>query len=307
MMTTADGVVGSGPAPRPAGKVKSFLRLVLIEHSVFALPFAYIASLTAMYQDDRTVHWLELLLVTVAMVGLRTFAMACNRIIDREIDARNPRTAGRELVTGAVSVRTAWTGALVALVAFLGAAALLNPLCLVLAPVAVVPMVVYPYGKRFTDFPHAILGLAQAMGPVGAWIAVTGAWSWDAVVLGLAVGVWIGGFDLIFACQDVQADRAHGVKSVPARFGVPAALHGARACHVVTTALLVWYAVATDAGGFFWAGLVVVAAAFVYEHTIVRPHDLSRLNRAFFTTNGFIGVALFVCALTDLVVRGLTV
>ncbi|MHC3391545.1 menaquinone biosynthesis prenyltransferase MqnP [Streptomyces lavendulocolor] len=306
-MTTADGVVGSGPAPRPAGKVKSFLRLVLIEHSVFALPFAYIASLTAMYQDDRTVHWMELLLVTVAMVGLRTFAMACNRIIDREIDARNPRTAGRELVTGAVSVRTAWTGALVALVAFLGAAALLNPLCLVLAPVAVVPMVVYPYGKRFTDFPHAILGLAQAMGPVGAWIAVTGAWSWDAVVLGLAVGVWIGGFDLIFACQDVQADRAHGVKSVPARFGVPAALHGARACHVVTTALLVWYAVATDAGGFFWAGLVVVAAAFVYEHTIVRPHDLSRLNRAFFTTNGFIGVALFVCALTDLVVRGLTV
>ncbi|MGA5422845.1 menaquinone biosynthesis prenyltransferase MqnP [Streptomyces lavendulocolor] len=307
MMTTADGVVGSGPAPRPAGKVKAFLRLVLIEHSVFALPFAYIASLTAMYQDDRTVHWLELLLVTVAMVGLRTFAMACNRIIDREIDARNPRTAGRELVTGAVSVRTAWTGALVALVAFLGAAALLNPLCLVLAPVAVVPMVVYPYGKRFTDFPHAILGLAQAMGPVGAWIAVTGSWSWDAVVLGLAVGVWIGGFDLIFACQDVQADRAHGVKSVPARFGVPAALHGARACHVVTTALLVWYAVATDAGGFFWAGLVVVAAAFVYEHTIVRPHDLSRLNRAFFTTNGFIGVALFVCALTDLVVRGLTV
>jgi 4-hydroxybenzoate polyprenyltransferase len=307
MMTTADGVVGSGPAPRPAGKVKAFLRLVLIEHSVFALPFAYIASLTAMYQDDRTVHWLELLLVTVAMVGLRTFAMACNRIIDREIDARNPRTAGRELVTGAVSVRTAWTGALVALVAFLGAAALLNPLCLVLAPVAVVPMVVYPYGKRFTDFPHAILGLAQAMGPVGAWIAVTGTWSWDAVVLGLAVGVWIGGFDLIFACQDVQADRAHGVKSVPARFGVPAALHGARACHVVTTALLVWYAVTTDAGGFFWAGLVVVAAAFVYEHTIVRPHDLSRLNRAFFTTNGFIGVALFVCALTDLVVRGLTV
>ncbi|OAL14291.1 4-hydroxybenzoate octaprenyltransferase [Streptomyces noursei] len=306
-MTTADGVVGSGPAPRPAGKVKAFLRLVLIEHSVFALPFAYIASLTAMYQDDRTVHWLELLLVTVAMVGLRTFAMACNRIIDREIDARNPRTAGRELVTGAVSVRTAWTGALVALVAFLGAAALLNPLCLVLAPVAVVPMVVYPYGKRFTDFPHAILGLAQAMGPVGAWIAVTGSWSWDAVVLGLAVGVWIGGFDLIFACQDVRADRAHGVKSVPARFGVPAALHGARACHVVTTALLVWYAVATDAGGFFWAGLVVVAAAFVYEHTIVRPHDLSRLNRAFFTTNGFIGVALFVCALTDLVVRGLTV
>lgn len=307
MMTTTDGVVGSGPAPQPTGKVKAFLRLVMIEHSVFALPFAYIAALTAMFQLDRQVNWTDLLLVTVAMVGLRTFAMACNRIIDREIDARNPRTAGRELVTGAVSVRSAWTGALIALVVFLGAAALLNPLCLALAPVAVVPMVVYPYGKRFTDFPHAILGLAQAMGPVGAWIAVTGEWSWDAVILGLAVGVWIGGFDLIFACQDVQADRAHGVKSVPARFGIPAALHGARASHVVTTGLLVWFALATDAGVLFWGGLVIVAAAFLYEHTIVRPHDLSRLNRAFFTTNGFIGISLFVCALLDLVVRGLTV
>ncbi|MET9425119.1 MULTISPECIES: menaquinone biosynthesis prenyltransferase MqnP [unclassified Streptomyces] len=306
-MTTADGVVGSGPAPQPTGKVKAFLRLVMIEHSVFALPFAYIAALTAMFQLDEQVHWTDLLLVTVAMVGLRTFAMACNRIIDREIDARNPRTAGRELVTGAVSVRSAWTGALIALVVFLGAAALLNPLCLALAPVAVVPMVVYPYGKRFTDFPHAILGLAQAMGPVGAWIAVTGEWSWAAVILGLAVGVWIGGFDLIFACQDVQADRAHGVKSVPARFGIPAALYGARASHVVTTGLLVWFALATDAGVLFWAGLVIVAAAFLYEHTIVRPHDLSRLNRAFFTTNGFIGISLFVCALLDLVVRGLTV
>ncbi|WUC83753.1 4-hydroxybenzoate octaprenyltransferase [Streptomyces sp. NBC_00536] len=304
-MTTADEVVGPGPAPRPTGKVKAFLRLVMIEHSVFALPFAYIAALTAMFQLDREVHWVKLLLVTIAMVGLRTFAMAANRIIDREIDARNPRTAGRELVTGAVSVRSAWTGAGIALAVFLGAAALLNPLCLALAPIAVIPMVVYPYGKRFTNFPHAILGLAQAMGPVGAWLAVTGEWSWDAVILGLAVGVWIGGFDLIFGCQDVAADRAEGVKSVPARFGVPAALWGSRVCHVVTTGLLVWYALATGAGAFFWTGLIVVVAAFGYEHTIVTPKDLSRLNRAFFTVNGFIGIALFVCALGDLMVRGL--
>jgi 4-hydroxybenzoate polyprenyltransferase len=294
------------PAPRPdGGRVRAFLRLVMIEHSVFALPFAYIAALTAMFKDDGEVHWGELVLVTVAMVGLRTFAMACNRIIDREIDARNPRTAGRELVTGALSVRSAWAGALAAVVVFMGAAALLNPLCLALAPVAVVPMVVYPYGKRFTDFPHAILGLAQAMGPVGAWLAVTGSWSWDAVVLGLAVGVWIGGFDLIFGCQDVAADRAHGVKSVPARFGIPAALYGARACHAVTTGLLVWYGAATGAGAFWWAGLVIVAGAFVYEHSIVRPHDLSRLNRAFFTVNGIIGITLFVFALFDLIARGL--
>ncbi|MFI6286749.1 menaquinone biosynthesis prenyltransferase MqnP [Streptomyces sp. NPDC051018] len=306
MTSAAEGVPVPGPA-RPNGRVKAFLRLVMIEHSVFALPFAYIASLTAMFLLDGNIHWGTLLLVTVAMVGLRTFAMACNRIIDREIDARNPRTANRELVTGAVSVRSAWTGALVALVVFLGAAALLNPLCLALAPIAVIPMVVYPYGKRFTNFPHAILGLAQAMGPIGAWLAVTGTWSWDAVILGLAVGVWIGGFDLIFGSQDVQADRAEGVMSFPARFGVPAALHGARLCHAVTTGLLVWYALATDAGVFFWAGLVIVAGAFLYEHTIVRPHDLSRLNRAFFTVNGFIGITLFVFALLDLLVRGLTV
>ncbi|MFE0099423.1 menaquinone biosynthesis prenyltransferase MqnP [Streptomyces sp. NPDC059009] len=303
---SAAEVLGPGPA-QPDSKVRAFLRLVMIEHSVFALPFAYIASLTAMFQGDRNIHWGRLLLVTVCMVGLRTFAMAANRIIDREIDARNPRTAHRELVTGAVSVKSAWTGALIALVVFLGAAALLNPLCLALAPLAVIPMVVYPYGKRFTNFPQAILGLAQAIGPVGAWIAITGSWSWDAVILGLAVGVWIGGFDLIYACQDVETDREIGVMSVPARFGIPAAIRGARGCHLVTTALFVWYAVATDAGAFFWLGLVIVAGAFLYEHTIVKPHDLSRLNRAFFQVNGFIGIALFVCALLDLLVRGLTV
>ncbi|MGW0909284.1 menaquinone biosynthesis prenyltransferase MqnP [Streptomyces sp. NPDC002853] len=296
-----------GPEPAPPGKVKAFLRLVMIEHSVFALPFAYIAALTAMFQVDENIHWGRLLLVTICMVGLRTFAMAANRIIDREIDARNPRTAHRELVTGAVSVKSAWTGALIALVVFLGAAALLNPLCLALAPVAVIPMVVYPYGKRFTNFPQAILGLAQAMGPIGAWIAITGEWSWQAVILGLAVGIWIGGFDLIYACQDVETDREVGVKSVPARFGIPAAIWGSRGCHLVTTALFAWYAADTGAGVFLWLGLAVVAGAFVYEHSIVKPHDLSRLNRAFFQVNGFIGIALFVCALLDLLVRGLTV
>jgi len=295
----------SAAVPQP-GRTKAFLRLVMIEHSVFALPFAYIAALTAMYEEGgRRIQWGPLLLVTVAMVGLRTFAMAANRIIDREIDARNPRTAQRELVTGAVSVKSAWTGALIALVVFLGAAALLNPLCLALAPLAVVPMVVYPYGKRFTNFPQAILGLAQAMGPVGAWLAISATWSWEAVILGLAVGIWIGGFDLIYACQDVDTDREIGVKSVPARFGIPAAIWGARGCHLVTTGLFAWYAVATGAGVFLWLGLVIVAAAFLYEHTLVKPHDLTRLNRAFFQVNGFIGIALFVCALLDLLVRGL--
>jgi 4-hydroxybenzoate polyprenyltransferase len=293
----------------PRSRVKAFLRLVAIEHSVFALPFAYLSALTAMTvgaDQDGHVNWTDLLLVTVAMVGARTFAMAANRIIDRHIDARNPRTSRRELVTGAVSVRTAWTGAAVALVVFLGAAALLNPLCLALAPLAVVPLVLYPYGKRFTNWPHALLGLAQMVGPVGAWLAVTGdlRGSGAAWVLGAAVGLWIGGFDLIYACQDATVDREIGVHSVPSRYGVPFALRLSTAVHVVTFGLFVWFGQLVGLGWLWWIGLAVTAVAFVYEHAIVRPDDLSRVNRAFFTANGFVGIALFVFALLDLTILG---
>jgi 4-hydroxybenzoate polyprenyltransferase len=283
---------------------RSFLSLVKIEHSVFALPFAYLAALTAMVPSHH-VGWGTLALITVAMVGARTFAMAANRIIDRHIDARNPRTAGRELVTGAMSVRTAWIGAIVALVVFLGAAALLNPLCLALSPLAVLPLVVYPYGKRFTNWPHAILALAQMVGPVGAWLAVTGTvrGSFPAWVLGAAVGLWIGGFDLIYATQDVEVDRAIGVHSVPARYGVPFALRASTVAHVITFALFVWYGVLVGLGLPWWIGLALTAVAFGYEHSIVKADDLSRVNRAFFTANGFVGIALFVFALIDLVVR----
>ncbi|HEV7900156.1 MAG TPA: menaquinone biosynthesis prenyltransferase MqnP [Planosporangium sp.] len=288
------------------GRVGSFLRLVKVEHSVFALPFAYLATLTAMTIHGRRVRWLDLLLVTVAMVGARTFAMAANRILDRHIDARNPRTATRELVTGAVSVRTAWTGAVVALVVLLAAAALLNPLCLVLSPLAVVPLVIYPYGKRFTNWPHAILALAQMVAPVGAWLAVTGTFhgSGPAWVLGAAVGLWIGGFDLIYACQDAEVDREIGVHSVPARYGVRFALHASTVAHVITFALFVWFGALVGLGWLWWVGLVVTAVAFAYEHAIVSTTDLSRVNRAFFTANGFVGIALFVFALADLMVRG---
>ena len=288
----------------PRSRVKAFLRLVAIEHSVFALPFAYLSALTAMTVNGGRVNWADLLLVTIAMVGARTFAMAANRIIDRHIDARNPRTSQRELVTGAVTVRTAWTGAAVALVVFLGAAALLNPLCLALAPLAVVPLVLYPYGKRFTNWPHALLGLAQMVGPVGAWLAVTGdlRGSGAAWVLGAAVGLWIGGFDHIYACPDAPVDREIGVHSVPSRYGVPFALHLSTAAHVVTFALFVWYGQLVGLGWLWWIGLVVTAVAFVYEHAIVRPDDLSRVNRAFFTANGFVGITLFVFALLDLVI-----
>ncbi|MFU8872212.1 menaquinone biosynthesis prenyltransferase MqnP [Micromonospora sp. SL4-19] len=296
--------VAEAPVERP-GRVKSFLKLVAIEHSVFALPFAYLSALTAMRVEGGHVRWLDLLLITVAMVGARTFAMAANRILDRRIDARNPRTANRELVTGAVSVRTAWTGAAVALVVFLAAAARLNPLCLALAPLAVVPLVVYPYGKRFTNWPHAVLAIAQAVGPVGAWLAVTGtlAGSWPAWLLGAAVGLWIGGFDLIYACQDADVDRRIGVHSVPARYGLRFALHASTVAHVVTFVLFIWFGALVGFGWLWWIGLAFTALAFGYQHLVVSPTDLSKVNRAFFTANGFVGIVLFVFALLDLVVR----
>jgi len=297
--------IAVAPAESFGGRAKAFKNLVLLEHSVFALPFAYISALTAMFLQNGTVHWVQLLLITLAMVGARSFAMAVNRIIDREFDARNPRTAKRELVTGVLSVRAAWVGALLALALFLGAAAALNPLAFALAPLAAVPLIVYPYGKRFTDFPHAILMVAQAIGPIGAWVAVTGRWSWDAVVLGLAVGIWIGGFDLIFACQDIETDHESNLRSVPARWGVAVALYGARSAHAVTLGLFVLFGLLTHAEAFWWVGLAVVAAAFCYEHSLVKPTDLSRLNRAFFTVNGFVGITLFCFALADLISRGL--
>jgi 4-hydroxybenzoate polyprenyltransferase len=313
-----------------SGRVRAFLRLVAIEHSVFALPFAYLAAVTAMSTlpcapalpfgwqwRDRVsfgfvsgscdslggIDWRVLALITVAMVAARTFAMAANRLIDRELDARNPRTASRELVTGAVSVRTARVGAGVALLAFLAAAAALGPLPLLLAPLAVVPLVVYPYGKRFTDYPHAILALAQAVAPVGAWIAVTGRWSWSAVVLGLAVGLWIGGFDLIYACQDTESDRAEGVRSLPARFGNAVALRVSSAVHAATFALFVLFGVLEDFGALWYLGLAATACSFVYQHRIVSPADLSRVDRAFFTSNGFVGVALGLAGMVDVVLR----
>lgn len=281
--------------------VRAFLRLVMIEHSIFALPFAYVAALTAMQLHGGRVRWVDLLLITIAMVAARTVAMAANRLIDRRIDAQNPRTANRELITGVVSVRTAATGLLISLVVFFASAAALNRLCLALSPIALVLLVGYSYTKRFTNYPQFFLAAAQAVAPVGAWIAVTGAWSWTAFVLGVAVGAWIGGFDCIYACQDLEADRRIGIGSVPVKHGVAGALRISSAAHVVTVALYVWFGVLAGLGWLWYAGVAVTAVVLVYEHAIVKPDDLSRVNRAFFTANGVIGIVLFVFALADLV------
>ena len=287
------------------GRVRKFLSLVMIEHSVFALPFAYIAALTAMWQQTRSVHWVQLVLITAAMVSARTVAMSANRIIDREFDALNPRTARRELVTGELSVRSAEVGTLVALVVFLGCAAALSWLCLALAPVAVFLLVLYSYGKRFTDFPQALLALAQFVAPVGAWLAVRGDVPSAAFALGVAVGSWIGGFDLIYSCQDAAVDREIGSRSFPARFGIPAALRVSSVVHAATVTAFVWFGAAAGLGGLWYAGVALTAGVLVYEHAIVRADDLSRVNRAFFTANGVIGIGLFVFALADLLRLGL--
>ena len=292
----------AGPAP---SSVRKFLRLVMIEHSVFALPFAYISALTAMWRETRSVHWVQLLLITVAMISARTVAMAANRILDRNFDALNPRTAKRELVTGEVSLRSAWTGLGVFLVIFLASAAALSWLCLALAPIAIVLLVLYSYGKRFTDFPQALLALAQFVAPVGAWIGVTGHASWAAAALGIAVGTWIGGFDLIYSCQDAEVDRRIHSRSFPARFGIAAALKASSVVHVVTLAGFVWFGVAAGLGWAWWTGVALTGLVLIYEHTIVKANDLSRVNRAFFTANGVIGIGLFAFALLDLIVHGL--
>lgn len=292
----------------PNGRVRTFLRLVMIEHSVFALPFAYISALTAMWLQSRSVHWVQLGLITVAMVSARTVAMSANRILDREFDALNPRTAQRELVTGAMSVGGAWVGTGVALAVFLASAAALSWVCLALAPVAVVLLVLYSYGKRFTDFPQVLLALAQFVAPVGAWLAVTGSTSGPggaATALGIAVGTWIGGFDLIYSCQDAEVDRRIGSRSFPARFGISAALRASTLVHVVTLTAFIWFGAAVGLGWLWWVGIALTAVVLAYEHSIVRADDLSRVNRAFFTANGVIGIGLFAFALADLVVQGL--
>jgi len=287
------------------GRVAKFLSLVMIEHSVFALPFAYIAALTAMWRQTGTVHWRQLVLITVAMVSARTVAMSANRILDRSFDALNPRTATRELVTGELSVRSAWVGTLIAGAIFLGSAAALSWLCLALAPAAVFLLVLYSYGKRFTDFPQVLLAVAQFVAPVGAWIAVDGHATWAATALGVAVGTWIGGFDLIYSCQDAEIDRRIGSRSFPARFGIPAALTASAVVHAVTFASFVWFGVAAGLHWPWWTGIALTGVVLGYEHRIVTPTDLSRVNRAFFTANGVIGIGLFGFALLDLVTHGL--
>ena len=238
--------------------------------------------------------WWTVLWVTLAMVGGRTCAMASNRVIDRWIDARNPRTANRHLPTRLLGVGELRTLAAAGAVLMFVAAAMLNPLCLALAPLALVFLVGYSYTKRFTWASHWILGFTDGIAAAGGWIAVRSRFEAPALVLWLALTVWIAGFDVIYACQDVEVDRAQGLRSVPARFGIPVALRVAQVNHVLTAGALALLGALMGLGAVYWFGWLAVAALLVYEHSLVRPNDLSRLDVAFFNVNGYIAVIVLV-------------
>jgi 4-hydroxybenzoate polyprenyltransferase len=264
---------------------------------VFALPFAYIAMVLAAggWPGAWTLAW-----VTAAMVGARTCAMATNRVVDRWIDARNPRTAGRHLPRGTLGVTQLRALAIGGAALMFVAAALLNPLCLMLAPLALVFLVGYSYTKRFTWTSHWILGFTDGIAAAGGWIAVRGRFEPPALVLWLALTVWIAGFDLIYACQDVDVDRAQGLHSVPARFGIPAALMLARVNHAITAGALAALGLMLGLGLVYWVGWLVVVGLLIYEHSLVRPGDLSRLDMAFFNVNGYIAVIVLVAVVGGL-------
>jgi len=274
--------------------VRHFLDAIKFEHTVFALPFAYVAMVLAAdgWPGGRVLIW-----VTLAMVGARTLAMSVNRVADRFIDAANPRTARRHLPTGLLTSLQVTAAALLSGALLLVSAWMLNPLCLALAPLAVLFLVGYSYTKRFTWLSHWILGFTDGIAAAGGWIAVRAAFDLPVYVLWFALTVWIAGFDLIYACQDVDFDRSHGLHSMPARFGISAALTTARVCHGLTITAFALLGFLMGLGPLYWLGVLVVAGLLGYEHSLVSPSDLSRLDVAFFNVNGYIAVILFFSVL----------
>ena len=275
----------------PLSKLRLLLDSIRFEHTVFALPFAYLGMILA---ADGLPTLAQFVWITVAMASARTLAMSANRIIDRHLDARNPRTASRPLPSGRLKLWEMRAMALVSLAVFLLAAAMLNTLALVLAPVAAVVVVGYSYTKRFTWTSHFILGWADGIAPAGGWIAVTGSLSWEPVLMAFAVAAWIGGFDMLYACQDYDFDRQSGLHSIPQKFGIAAALWSAKAMHLLTAASLLAIGPWMGLGWPFYVGWALAAGLLIYEHRLVSPTDLSRLNLAFFSVNGYIAVIVFV-------------
>jgi 4-hydroxybenzoate polyprenyltransferase len=276
------------------GRIGRYGRMIKFSHSVFALPFAFSSAVLA---AGSGISWREVAWILVAMVGARSAAMGFNRLADQSLDARNPRTAGRELPRGVLSRGEVWLFVIASAATLVVAAAMLNPLCLVLSPVALLVIFGYSYTKRFTALSHVFLGLALALAPIGAWLAIRGRVEAPPVVLGLAVLFWVAGFDTIYACQDEAFDRAEGLHSLPARLGTRRALVLARLFHVVAVALLAGLYALVPMHPFYLVGVSAVAGLLVYEHSLVRADDLSRIDAAFFTVNGWISLGYFMVTL----------
>jgi 4-hydroxybenzoate polyprenyltransferase len=277
-----------------ARRIKAVLEMIKFEHSVFALPFALTGALLAAratHQPPRGWPTLrQIVWIVVAMVAARSAAMTTNRIADLRYDRENPRTRQRALVTGALSVEFAWLFTLLAVAVFLVAAWQLNFLALKLAPLAIAIMFFYSFTKRFTNWSHLFLGFALGISPAAAWIAITGALDWRMLILCGAVTLWVGGFDVLYACQDIDYDKQAGLFSIPKRFGIAKALQIARGMHIGVIALLSWLALSFGLPWPAWAGIAVVAALLAYEHSLVKADDLSKLDAAFFTVNGYISL-----------------
>lgn len=293
-----------GQTFRGQGMLLRHANLVRLPHTIFALPFALVGVVLASYVAPITLS--DVVWVVVAFTTARFAAMGFNRIVDREIDARNPRTRAREIPSGAMSVREASVGVTIASLVFFAAAWQLNTLCLTLAPLALAWVLAYSYTKRLTRWSHLVLGVGLSIAPVGGYIAITGQWSdpwWMLVALAIAVATWVGGFDILYALQDVSFDRENGLYSVPSTFGEASALGIARVLHLTTVAALGIAGVGAGAGILYYAGAVVAGLLLLYEHSLVKADDFSRLDAAFFTMNGIISIVFLGFVFTERLLR----
>ena len=279
-------------------KIKIILDMIKFEHTIFMLPFAIMSAFIA---SNGLPALDKLVWILVAMVGARSCAMAFNRLADAEIDKANPRTSMRAIPAGLIAKGAVWAFTLVSAALLVFAAYNLNPLAFALSPVALVVIMGYSYTKRFTSFSHVWLGISLSIAPIGAWIAVTGQFDWTPMLLGLAVLLWTAGFDIIYACQDFDFDRKHRLYSIPAKVGIRPALWISSVLHVVMVAVLLGVTLLTDLGVVYLVGVGIVIVILIYEHAIVKPYDLSRVNLAFFTLNGMVSLVLMLLSVVDLV------
>jgi len=277
-------------------KVSLYLKMIKFSHSIFALPFAFTSALIA---ASGIPSLSQLLWITVAMVGARSGAMGLNRIIDRKIDRDNPRTAGREIPQGVIKVSEAVGFVILSFGCLLLAAYMLNPLCLLLSPIAIGVLFLYSFTKRFTWTAHFVLGLAISAAPLGAWVAIKGTFDLSIIPLAFAVIFWLAGFDVLYALQDIEFDRQYGLFSIPRKFGIGKSLVLARTFHAAAFGLLVLNGVLFGLGIPYWTGMIIIAGLFLYEHSLVRKNDLSKLDMAFFNMNGYISMTVFLFTLAD--------